>query len=122
MAMSDLKSVRTLALSILNRKRDSTWDSGGTVAQKLSQSEKPAGTAKVEPDQAFNPAVPLSHALGTGTVGQLRKSGTVLGTPAGQPDVFPYAETLDQLDRCRPEYIEADRWQQCLIDAQRFLA
>jgi hypothetical protein len=35
---------------------------------------------------------------------------------------FPFAEALDTLDRRRPEYIEPERWQQCLIDAQRFLA
>jgi hypothetical protein len=35
---------------------------------------------------------------------------------------FPYAETLDQLERKCPDYVEAERWRQCLIDAQRFLA
>ena len=35
---------------------------------------------------------------------------------------FPYAEALDQLERERPDYVEGDRWRQCLIDAQRFLA
>jgi hypothetical protein len=35
---------------------------------------------------------------------------------------FPFAEALDALERCRPEYVEPERWQQCLIDAQRFLA
>jgi hypothetical protein len=50
------------------------------------------------------------------------------GTPAKAAKVakvaepFPFAEALDALDRRRPEYIEPERWQQCLIDAQRFLA
>jgi hypothetical protein len=35
---------------------------------------------------------------------------------------FPYAEALDQLERECPDYVEAERWRQCLIDAQRFLA
>ena len=35
---------------------------------------------------------------------------------------FPYAEALDRLERRRPDYIDAERWQQCLIDGQRFLA
>ncbi len=35
---------------------------------------------------------------------------------------FPYADALDELDRECPEYIAHDRWQQYLIDAQRFLA
>jgi hypothetical protein len=38
------------------------------------------------------------------------------------PDAFPFAEALDALERRRPEYVEPERWQQCLIDAQRFLA
>jgi hypothetical protein len=50
------------------------------------------------------------------------------GTPAKAAKVakvaapFPFAEALDTLERCRPEYIEPERWHQCLIDAQRFLA
>jgi hypothetical protein len=35
---------------------------------------------------------------------------------------FPYAEALDWLDARCPDYIFAERWRQCLIDAQRFLA
>src|SRR5262245_43506771 len=35
---------------------------------------------------------------------------------------FPYAETLDQLERECPDYVEAERWQQCVIDARQFLA
>ena len=35
---------------------------------------------------------------------------------------FPYAEALDQLERECPDYVDAERWQHCLIDAQRFLA
>jgi hypothetical protein len=35
---------------------------------------------------------------------------------------FPYAEALDRLERRRPDHVEAARWHQCLLDAQRFLA
>jgi len=35
---------------------------------------------------------------------------------------FPYAEALSELERECPDYVEAERWRQCLIDAQRFLA
>jgi hypothetical protein len=35
---------------------------------------------------------------------------------------FPYAEALSELERRCPDYVEAERWRQCLIDAQRFLA
>ena len=34
---------------------------------------------------------------------------------------FPYAEALDQLERRCPDYVEPDRWRQCVEDAQRFL-
>jgi hypothetical protein len=34
----------------------------------------------------------------------------------------PYAEALDRLERGCPDYVEAERWQQCAIDARRFLA
>jgi hypothetical protein len=37
-------------------------------------------------------------------------------------DPFPFAQALDHLDRRCPDHIEAKRWQQCIIDAQRFLA
>jgi hypothetical protein len=35
---------------------------------------------------------------------------------------FAYAEALDRLERRCPDYVEPDRWQQCVEDAQRFLA
>jgi hypothetical protein len=35
---------------------------------------------------------------------------------------FPSAEALSELERECPDYVEAERWRQCLIDAQRFLA
>jgi hypothetical protein len=119
--MNNPKSVRALALSVLNKKRDSTWDNGGTGAQKPSQARNPGGTAKIESDQEFNPVVPLSHTIGTGTAGQWRKSGTPLGTVAGQAGGFPYADALDQLESGCPDYVEAERWRQCVLDAQQFL-
>jgi hypothetical protein len=35
---------------------------------------------------------------------------------------FPYAEALDRLERRCPDYVEAECWHRCLLDAQRFLA
>jgi hypothetical protein len=35
---------------------------------------------------------------------------------------FPYADALDRLERRCPDDVPPERWQQCLIDAQRFLA
>jgi hypothetical protein len=34
---------------------------------------------------------------------------------------FPYANALDQLDRRCPHHIDAERWQQAIQDASRFL-
>ena len=34
----------------------------------------------------------------------------------------PFADNLDQLKRRCPEYVEPERWRQCLHDAQGFLA
>ena len=76
-------SIRDLALAILN-KRDTTWDSSGTGSKSVSQSTRPAGTVNSESAQRFNPTVPLSHTIGTGTPGQSPKAGTVVGTVAGQ--------------------------------------
>src|SRR5690348_7397660 len=35
---------------------------------------------------------------------------------------FPFARVLDALERRCPEYVEPERWRQCIEDAQRFLA
>jgi hypothetical protein len=35
---------------------------------------------------------------------------------------FPYAAALDRLERRCPDYVEPDRWHQCIEDARRFLA
>ena len=67
-------------------------------------------------------AVPQSRALGNETVGHPPKSGTGLGTVAGQSGDFPFAEALNDLEQRCPDYVEPDRWQQCVEDAQRFLA
>jgi hypothetical protein len=41
---------------------------------------------------------------------------------ASVPASFPYADALNELESQCPDHVEAERWQQCLIDAQRFLA
>jgi hypothetical protein len=35
---------------------------------------------------------------------------------------FPYADALDRLERRCPDHVPPERWHQCLIDAQKFLA
>ena len=39
-----------------------------------------------------------------------------------RPQPFPFADNLDQLKRRCPEYVEPERWRQCIKDAERFLA
>ena len=80
------------------------------------------GQQKVSLPHGLKPLVSVSHALGTGTVGQPLKAGTELGTAVGQADKFPFARDLDHLDRRCPEYVEPERWRQCIKDAERFLA
>jgi hypothetical protein len=35
---------------------------------------------------------------------------------------LPFAHVLDQLERRCPDYVEAERWRQCVKDAQKFIA
>jgi len=111
------RSLRELALEVL-KKRDSAWDSRGTVNEKLSQGQNRVGTAKIESQQRFDPAVPVSQPLGRGTVGHPGNYGTVLGTVVGQS---PYSTTLAALKSRCPELVEPDRWQQAIRDAESFL-
>jgi hypothetical protein len=94
-------------------KRDSTWDSRGTVTGQLYQSVKIAGTAKTEINQDNDPSVPLFQALGDGTVGQSANSGTPLGTLVGQY----YREAFTTLAARCPTYVPEERWHQAIADA-----
>jgi hypothetical protein len=114
-------SLRELALNVL-KKRDTAWDSRGTVDQKVSQGQKAAGTVKSGSIQTDNPTVPVSYSLSVGQWDTSHKTGTPLGTVVGRSRYFAYAEALGRLEAGCPEYVEAERWQQCLIDAQRFVA
>ena len=102
------KSLRELALEIL-KKRDSAWDSRGTVDENLSHGQNHAGTANIESQERFNPTVPVSQPLGRGTVGHLENCGTALGTVVGQS---PYSTVLAALKSRCPELVEGARWQQ----------
>jgi hypothetical protein len=53
-------------------------------------------------------------------VRQREKRETPPETFVRQSREFP-EEALDQLDRGCPDYVEAERWRQCLLDAQHFL-
>jgi hypothetical protein len=108
-----------LAHAVLRRQRDSAWDSGGTVARKLSQASVRRGTAENPIRQSDDATVPLSQALGTGTVGHPVNPGTVPGTVTGQ---HAYVSVLSALRYKCPELVEPARWQQAINDAESFLA
>jgi hypothetical protein len=111
----------TLARAVLAKNPakswDSAWDSAGTEPKMVSQGANAVGTAKAQTNQCDNAAVPLSHALGDGTLGQRRNPGTVLGTVPGHP----YSDGLSVLRSRCPDYVECDRWHQALRDADSFL-
>jgi hypothetical protein len=114
--------LQKLAVAVLTRnqaaKRDTAWDSRGTVAEQVSQAVNVAGTAKTKPNQADNSSVPLSHTLGAGTLGQPAKSGSPPGTLAGQY----YRDALSTLVARCPDYVATDRWHQAIADATSFIS
>ena len=107
----------TLAEAVLRKQRDSTWDSRGTSPKALSQASVCRGTAELSIKQSDNPTVPLSQALESETVGHFEKFGTAPGTVAGHP----YVSVLAALHAKCPEFVETDRWQQAVRDAETFL-
>jgi hypothetical protein len=98
--------------------RDSAWDSRGTPTETLSQCHQPAGTVKTEVNQQNNARVPLSHALGDGTLGQQQNPGTPPGTVAGHP----YAGAVAALRSTCPAFVDKEDWQQAITDSDNFLA
>jgi hypothetical protein len=68
-----------LAQAVLRKNRDSTWDKRGTSHENLRQGAQPSGRAKSVTNHNDNPSVPLSHALGDGTLGQRLNLGQRLG-------------------------------------------
>ena len=123
---SNSPSIRELALAALARQcGDGGTRHGTSAGQGVSRPANATdlhGTPFIESNQTPSRIVPLSRSLGRETVGHCENFGTARGTLAGQSSGFLYAETLDQLERECPDYVEAERWRQCLIDAQRFLA
>ena len=70
-----------------------------------------------------------SQAVTEGKVSLLRPTNTTKARTREKSEIsekrigaFPYAEALDQLECRCPEYVEPERWQQCIRDACRFLA
>src|SRR5262249_16467377 len=99
--MPSTPSLHDLARAVLDRMRDSTWDSRGTDAKILSQAPKSPGTANSERYQGDNPTVPRTQPLGMGQRDKKEKCGTARGTVVGQ--AFAPLET-----RC-PDHVTARR-------------
>jgi hypothetical protein len=57
-----------------------------------------------------------------GEENQISRAAPAKVAKVAKADPFPFAETLDVLERRCPDYVEAERWQQAIIDAQRFIA
>ena len=114
--------LQKLAMAVLARrqdaKRDTAWDSRGTVAAQVSQGVKVAGTAKTHINQADNTTVPLSQALRDGTLGQSANSGTPSGTVVGQH----YRDAVSTLLAQCPDHVPEERWRQAVEDGRQFLA
>jgi hypothetical protein len=111
----------SLAQSVLTKhaaSRDRAWDKRGTRSSILSQARLARGTTQGLVKHINIPSVPLSQALGDGTPGQAEKSGTELGTSAGQA----YAGLLSVLKSERPKLIEIECWRQAIRDADCFLS
>jgi hypothetical protein len=127
---NESSSLRNLALSVLSKKWDTTWDSSGTVVgippEKVSQRQNLLGTPIPQSDHEDNSTVPPSQPLGRGTRDTCVESSAEMGHPLGQysPDtrVGPYGRVFSALcERC-PTHVESARWQQALQDGRRFLA
>ena len=108
----------TLAHAVRRKQRDSAWDSRGTPPKELSQAIVCRGTAEIPIKQSDNAAVPLSRALGSGTVGHPGNPGTARGTVVGHP----YDSLLMALRSKCPELVEPERWLQAINDAEAFLS
>jgi hypothetical protein len=58
--------------------------------------------------------------MATAKAAKAAKADAKVAPRAAEP--FPFADSLNELERRCPDHVPAERWQQCLIDAQRFLA
>jgi hypothetical protein len=127
---NDSSSLRNLALNVLSKKWDTTWDSRGTVGEtppeKVSHGQNQRGTPIPQSDHKDNQTVRLSQPVGRGTRDTSPENPEKMGPRLGQysPDtrVLPYGRVFSTLcERC-PTHVKPARWQQATGDGQRFLA
>ena len=83
--------------------------------------DRSMGFSGVEPRaHKINAAPGMQNVISSGIKKHCRRNRQNRQNLVAAP--FPYVEALDRLERGCPDYVEAERWQHCLIDAQRFLA
>jgi hypothetical protein len=126
MAASNAPSIRELALAALARQHgDCETPRETVVRQGVSQlypASHPRETPFADSDQSLNPRVSSSHSLWMRHVRLPEDDETPRETVVRRWGVLPYAEALKELESGCPDHVEAEHWQQCLIDAQHFLA
>jgi hypothetical protein len=123
---SNTPSIRELALAALARRHGDRETLRETVVRRcvsqLYPASHPRETPLAESNQPLNPSVSPSHSQGVRQMRHPENNETPRETVVRRWGVFPYAEALNELERGCPDYVEAERWQQCVTDAQRFLA
>jgi hypothetical protein len=126
MTASNTPSIRELALAALTRQHgDGETPNETTMRQgvsRLSPESHANETPLAKPTQPLNPRVSSSHSLSVRQMRLPENNETPCETVVRQSGAFPFAEALKRLETDCPNYVEAERWRQCVIDAQRFLA
>ena len=121
--------VRNLALSILQKKRDTAWDTHGTAGQNrletVSHGENRLGTPILQLNHADSQGVPLSQSQGAGQWDSLRSASKKVGHPLGQHSPNTRVPIYDRVftalrERC-PDHVHEPRWRLAIDDAHRFL-
>ena len=123
--MSNNPSLRELTLAVLARQR------GGGETQRETpvrqgvlpppHCETPPETPLAQQNEPLNPSVSLSHPLWRETVRHHVDRETVPETTVRRSSTSPYAEALSELRRQCPQFVDHNRWQQCLADAETFI-
>ena len=126
MTASNSPSIRELALAALARQhaRDETPHET-TMRHPVSWPSlvsHPHETPLVESNQPLNPGVSSSHSLGVRQMRLPQNNETPRETVVRRAGNLAFADALAELGTRCPDYVEAERWRRCLIDAQRFLA
>jgi hypothetical protein len=87
-----------------------TLAGGDLKTENLDDGNSPTTTAKPRGDK---------YQISRVTPAKVAKVAKV-DPPAAEP--FPFARVLDALERRCPDHVEAERWRQCVRDAERFIA